>query len=646
MGERLLDRFDFLENNLRHKALFLILFRNSDFITSEELAKKLDVTSRTVKSDIKYITEQLDIDGLKIVSQRSKGTMIQVDNPELEKSIKEYFKIYQENNIDNDFDKNVQYILRRLLVSDKPVKVEEIQEELYLNTSNYIKREMQEVKRILEQYNLKLITKTKEGLVISGNEYNRYLCVLRMYKFFSNAVHPTFKEKEFGKLFKPNFASYQEIKSIVCKSLLNTRIVFSDIYLERFVLYIILLSNLNVAQEKDSLENIGFDYKITDEYQLVLDVDETLGDNFVAYQSGDETVIEYLTYLAIMSTDLYRTRDCTENNYGQLIKMAEEIRTYIIQQFEETFKVCISDDIVFLKDLLKILIPISMKIKLGVSDDVDLGFYNQHSMAIKPVIKEFINGLSININKKYLYMLSFREKHLLLNIIYEFVNNIHLEHKKMKIAIIALDGRLSTQQLKFNIRKYFSSYIESLDTKVLYELNEIDSSVYNCFFCLEFGKNMDIPYEPIYYFREGASDVEYQKQLQEVFLSSYHYNLFLPKISYKKISPLYKLNEYPIEKYLNQNKEYMKLLVGDKKYIDIYINFESKEESINIHYFEDDGLTINGRQCFIIINLNIAYNKQKFKMLLNVINKIVKDSTCIKKLYTQQEIYIETIFKK
>lgn len=33
-------------------------------------------------------------------------------------------------------------------------------------------------------------------------------------------------------------------------------------------------------------------------------------------------------------------------------------------------------------------------------------------------------------------------------------------------------------------------------------------------------------------------------------------------------------------------------------------------------------------------------------MLLNVINKIVKDSTCIKKLYTQQEIYIETIFKK
>lgn len=258
MGERLLDRFDFLENNLRHKALFLILFRNSDFITSEELAKKLDVTSRTVKSDIKYITEQLDIDGLKIVSQRSKGTMIQVDNPELEKSIKEYFKIYQENNIDNDFDKNVQYILRRLLVSDKPVKVEEIQEELYLNTSNYIKREMQEVKRILEQYNLKLITKTKEGLVISGNEYNRYLCVLRMYKFFSNAVHPTFKEKEFGKLFKPNFASYQEIKSIVCKSLLNTRIVFSDIYLERFVLYIILLSNLNVAQEKEFVGEYWF----------------------------------------------------------------------------------------------------------------------------------------------------------------------------------------------------------------------------------------------------------------------------------------------------------------------------------------------------------------------------------------------------
>lgn len=156
--------------------------------------------------------------------------MIQVDNPELEKSIKEYFKIYQENNIDNDFDKNVQYILRRLLVSDKPVKVEEIQEELYLNTSNYIKREMQEVKRILEQYNLKLITKTKEGLVISGNEYNRYLCVLRMYKFFSNAVHPTFKEKEFGKLFKPNFAHIRKL-NLLCVNHCLILELFFQIYI-------------------------------------------------------------------------------------------------------------------------------------------------------------------------------------------------------------------------------------------------------------------------------------------------------------------------------------------------------------------------------------------------------------------------------
>lgn len=646
MEEELLDKLEFLENNYRHKALFLMLFRTNDFITSDELAIRLDVTSRTIKSDIKLINEQLNISGIEIISQRSKGYMIKIYDIILKKKIKEYFKIYQEDNIDKEFDRNVQHIIIRLLVSDKPIKIEEIQEELYLNTSNYILREITEVKKILSLYNLNLVTKVKQGLMIEGAQYNRYLCILRMYKFFSDAVQPVFKIKDFTKLFIPTFATKQEIKSIVCKALLNTRIVFSDIYLERFILYIILLSNVSLKKDDLLLDSEDFDYTLTDEYQLILNIDKELKRNFSNYPSGNSIKIEYLTFLAIMSTDLYRIRDCTDEKYGTLIELAGNIRMFIVQQFEETFNVCISDDIVFLKDLLKILIPICMKIKLGISDDVDLGFYYHNTMTLKPVINEFINGLSKNIENKYKYKLSLREKHLFLNIIYEFINNIQLSHKKMKIAIIAINGRLSTQQLKFCMKKYFSPYIERIETKVLYELSEIDTSVYDCFFCLDYGRNMDIPYEPIYYFEEGISDAEYQKRLQEVFLSSYYYSLFLPKINCVTIPSFYKLEEYPIEKYLNKQDDYMKLTVGKYNSIEIFINLKAKIESLNVHCLEDDGITINGRQCFIIININIGYSKQKFKMLLNVINKIAEEPAIIKKIFTQQDIYIEKIFKK
>lgn len=648
MTERLLEKLDFLEDNHRHKALFLLLFRNNDYTTSSELAKKLNVSDRTIKSDIKYISEKLNIDGVEIVSQRSRGTMIEVNDPQLKFRIKEYFKIYQEHNIDNSFDQNVHYILRRLLVSKIPVRIERLQEELYLNTSNYINREIQEVKKILTNYKLKLVTKVKEGLIVEGNSYDKYLCMLKMYKYFSDSIDPEFKNQEFSDLFKPRFAKKQEIKAVICKSLLDTRIVFSDIYLERFVIYIILLSNvyLDESLEGETIINSSFDYTITDEYQLVLKIDQELRNQFTAYPFRSVQVIKHLTYLAIMSTDLYRIRDCTEEKYGTLIPLAEEIRHYIVQQFETSFKVCISDDIVFLKDLLKILIPISMKIKLGISDDVDLGFYNVDTMNLKPVIKEYVHILSANIHNKYNYQLSFREEHLLLNVIYEFINNIQLSHKKMKIAIIAIDGRLSTQQLKFCMRKYFSSYIERIETRVLYELNEIDTSVYDCFFCMDFGKNINIPFAPVYYFKEGMSDDDYRKKLQEVFLSSYYYSLFLPQINYTKIRNFYALEEYPISNYLIQNNDYMKIIIGNEKDIDIYICLESEKESIDFHYYENEGISINGKLCYILINLNISYNKQKFKMLLNVINKMAEEPELVKKMYKQQEIYIESLLKK
>lgn len=646
MNDDLAKKLEFLENNYRYKALFLILIRNEDFVTTDELAEKLHVTSRTIKSDVKYINEQLDIDGLDVVAQRSKGIRIEVEDTKIAKRIKEYFKIYHEQNIDNDFDRNVQFITRKLLASNKPIRIEDLQEELYLNTTNYIQREMTEVRNILKNYNLTLTTRIRKGLVVEGEVYYKYLCMLKMYKYFTDAAEPIFNNQAYAELFKPKFGSKQEIKDIVCNSLLKSRIVFSDIYLERFILYIILLSNVPVPKEDRIVEDIDFDYTITDEYRLVLSIDQQLSQKFVDYVGNHKARLMYLTYLAIMSTDLYRIRDCTEKNYGSLIALADEMRTYIVQCFEDTFNVCITDNIVFLKDLLKVLIPIAMKIKLGVSDDVDLGFYNYESMTTKPVIKEFVHQLSDMVYQKFSYLFSLREMHVLVNIIYEFINDIELSRKKQKIAIIALDGRLSTQQLKFCLRKYFSSYIESIETRVLYELSELDTSSYDLFFCMEFGKYLDIPYEPIYFFEEGISDDDYRKKLQEVFLSSYYYSLFLPKINYTKIPFFYKFQDYPINDYLNPHNSYMKLTVGDKKSIDIYIALKSTKESFEIHYYADDESPINGKQCYIIINLHIAYNKQKFKMLLNVVDKIAEDPEKFKRIYTENESNIEKILKK
>ena len=646
MVDELAKKLEFLENNYRHKALFLILFREDNYLTTDILAKKLDVTSRTIKSDIKYLEKQINIDGISVIAQRSKGVRIKVEDIEIEKRIKEYFKIYNEHNIDKDFDRNVQYIIKKLLTTNQNVKIENLQNELFLNTSNYIQREIMEVRSILKRYNLTLTTKIKKGLMVEGDSYYKNLCMLNMYKFFMPISDSKIKNQEYSRLFIPKFGTKEEIKEIVCASLGKTRIVFSDIYLERFILYIILLSNVVLPTEDDKLKNIDFDYTTTEEYRFVLDVERHLAEKYKNFASNNEIMIMSLTYLAIMSTDLYRIKDCTKENYGSLIALADEMRTDIVKHFEETFNVSIINNTTVIKDLLKFLIPIAMKVKLGISDDTDLGFYSYESMTTKPVIKEFVYSLSGFINNKYSYVFSMREMHLLLTIIYEFINDIELSRKKQKIAIIALDGRLSTQQLKFCMRKYFSSYIESISTKVLHELNESDASNFDLFFCMDFGKYLDIPYEPIYFFKEGMPEDEYRNQLQDIFLSSYYYNLFFSKIEYYKIPSLYKFQDFPIKDFLNSDNDYMEISIGNKNNIDIYLAFKSKEESFKIHYYAEDESPIDGKQCYIIINLDIDYNEQKFKMLLNIIDGIAEDPERLKYMYGNHKLSVDTILKK
>lgn len=81
----------FLENMSRHKALFLLLLRSDGFITSEELADKLSVTSRTIKSDIKSISKNLEktMTGIHIEAKRSRGIRVIFGSEDLKNATKE-----------------------------------------------------------------------------------------------------------------------------------------------------------------------------------------------------------------------------------------------------------------------------------------------------------------------------------------------------------------------------------------------------------------------------------------------------------------------------------------------------------------------------------------------------------------------------
>src|SRR5699024_6759137 len=153
-----------LNSKKRYKAIFLLLLRSNDFITSLEVANILKVSARTIKSDIKEMKESLESYPLMITSTRSKGYLLKIDSKEVHNNLLEYYKTAQTSTIRSEFEERVNYLLKVLLI-EKEVSLEDLEEMLFLSRIN---REMEEVNRRLSLYSLKLKINSSKNYEIIG----------------------------------------------------------------------------------------------------------------------------------------------------------------------------------------------------------------------------------------------------------------------------------------------------------------------------------------------------------------------------------------------------------------------------------------------------------------------------------------------
>ena len=162
------ENLDFLNEYPRQKALFLLLLRSDQYITSDVLAQKLSVTSRTIKKDVQFLRDILNNSGISIDSKQSKGYRFDFIDASIENKIKEQYQVYRTGSVETNTVLHSQYILRRLLSTQSEISMLDFQEELAVNQSNSLSKELDEVRSILTDYVLKLETKPRAGMYISG----------------------------------------------------------------------------------------------------------------------------------------------------------------------------------------------------------------------------------------------------------------------------------------------------------------------------------------------------------------------------------------------------------------------------------------------------------------------------------------------
>lgn len=166
---------DKLNLTLRQRKLLHMMQEQTTYITGNELARQLNVSPRTIRSDVVEINRNIRPYLAQILSERSKGYLYVAENPE---------KIQEMNRIDTAFftkEDRVRYLAFRLCLAESPANIYDLEEEMFVSHTT-LEHDLHNLKMhyVLAEPYIKLIQKG-DSLSFEDDERKRRMILNRLF---------------------------------------------------------------------------------------------------------------------------------------------------------------------------------------------------------------------------------------------------------------------------------------------------------------------------------------------------------------------------------------------------------------------------------------------------------------------------------
>lgn len=279
----------------RMAEIIKILSSTNEFITSEKLALQLEVTSRTIREDIKTINHKIKEFKTEIVSKKSKGYKITAESENQLKTL--LYKVESENLMveDNSVtvtpEDRVRFMIKRLLYSNESIKIESFMDELYVSDST-IKNDLKKIKQVLNSYNIKVV-KDNQGIRAKGNEVNKRFCISDYFIHSEEFDYPLILKlvNSFGHHFSNE--DINKIKKIILDELTENNIEVMDDTLNKIAIHILIaIGRIKSGQHIRSVSNME-SLKAENEYRIAKKINESI--EMLYNIKNPEQEIEYVT---------------------------------------------------------------------------------------------------------------------------------------------------------------------------------------------------------------------------------------------------------------------------------------------------------------------------------------------------------------
>ncbi|MFD2706973.1 BglG family transcription antiterminator [Salibacterium lacus] len=219
--------------NRRQLKIIKILLNHDSSITSEYLSSIIQVSSKTIRNDIRKMNREYDNIGLSVKSQVGKGYYIEVSNEDTLADVQQLMDCNSEYSA-GEMESRVEYLLYQFFFQKKYIKSQDLMNDLFISRST-LQKHMNQVRNILSKYQLSLKTVPNYGLTLNGEESNiRSAMASEMIQTGDNAI-AVMNSSIIGD------TQVQQLKSLILDVLKEFQLTLSDIALNNITIQIIIV---------------------------------------------------------------------------------------------------------------------------------------------------------------------------------------------------------------------------------------------------------------------------------------------------------------------------------------------------------------------------------------------------------------------
>lgn len=352
----------------RQRKILAILKQHKNNITSDEIARLVGVSSRTIRTEIKNILPILKENIAKINISTRKGYSLEINNYE------KFINILDEHITKTlDSEARVNYIIQRLLnaaLKNQSIKQQDLADELFIGLST-LKANLKEVKEKLKKYNLDIINYKNQGMQIKGNEAQIRYCISE-YIFRDNLKTDDFYQHLFVE-YKLN-----NIHNILIRVLTSYELVLTDTSLKNLLVHV-LIAMKRATKEHNVMYTLRESKKIEQhkEFLIATSIFEEIYNQLHIDVATSE--IYYLAQHLIASKKYMEIANEETSNYIEnlVIEMLQRVNTIVNINF-------LQDDnlIKWLKIHLESVIP-RIRFQMNIRNDILDVIKNEYPLAFQ-----------------------------------------------------------------------------------------------------------------------------------------------------------------------------------------------------------------------------------------------------------------------